>query len=301
MRVLVTGASGFIGGHLAKHLLRSGEDVAVVLRQHSQMERLDAPQEERLVKLIYDGSTDSLISSFKDFKPEVVVHAASFFVAEHRSDQIIDLISSNVLFGTQILEAMILSDCFKLVNIGTSWQHFLQEEYNPVCLYAATKQAFETISRFYVEAKKLSITTLKLFDTFGPNDKRPKILPYLLDPKNSNKPKVDMSPGDQLIDLVYIDDVLAAILSAIERLMDTRDQGATEYAVSSGHPIKLRDLVAVITRITGNKSEFNWGGRSYREREVMIPWNTGKPLPGWKAQVTIEEGLKRILGDHVCH
>ena len=299
MRVLVTGASGFIGGHLTEHLLRSGNDVGVILRQHSQMEHLDSPQDEHLVKSIYDGSTDSLISSLRDFKPEAVVHAASFFVAEHKSDQIIDLITSNVLFGTQILEAMVLSDCSKLVNIGTSWQHFLQERYNPVCLYAATKQAFEDIARFYVEAKNLSITTLKLFDTFGPNDKRAKILPYLLNPKNANKEKVDMSPGDQMIDLVYIDDVVTAILSALERLKDDRDRGATEYAVSSEHPIKLRDLVAVITRITGNKSEFHWGGRPYREREVMIPWNTGKPIPGWKAHVTIEEGLKRILGGNV--
>ena len=299
MRVIVTGSTGFIGGHLTEHLLRSGNDVGVILRQHSQFEQISSHQDRSLVKLIYDGSTDSLISSLRNFQPEAVVHVASFFVAEHKSDQIIDLITSNVLFGTQILEAMTLSNCSKLVNIGTSWQHFLQERYNPVCLYAATKQAFEDIARFYVEAKNLSITTLKLFDTFGPNDKRAKILPYLLDPKNANKEKVDMSPGDQLIDLVYIDDVVTAILLALERLKDERDKGATEYAVSSEHPMRLRDLVAFIARITSNTNKFNWGGRPYREREVMIPWNGGKTIPGWNAHVTIEEGLKRILGDDV--
>ena len=299
MRIIVTGSTGFIGGHLTGHLLRSGNDVGVVLRKNSRFEHSDFPQGNSLVKLICDGSTDSLISSFRNFQPEAVVHVASFFVAEHKSDQIIDLVTSNILLGTQILEAMALSNCSKLVNIGTSWQHFLQEKYNPVCLYAATKQAFEDIARFYVEAKNISITTLKLFDTFGPNDKRQKILPYLLDPKNANKDKVDMSPGDQMIDLVYIDDVVTAILSALERLKDERDKGATEYTVSSGHPIKLRDLVAIIARFTGNKSEFNWGAKAYRAREVMVPWSGGKTIPGWNAHVTIEDGLKRILDGDV--
>lgn len=299
MRILITGASGFIGNHLTQYLLNLGNDVAVVLRPQSKLLLQAKPMESSLIQIVYDGSIESLITSVKAFQPELVVHTASLFIAEHKSQQITDLISSNVLFGTHILEAMTLSNCTKLVNIGTSWQHYHDEKYNPVCLYAATKQAFEDIAQFYLETKKLSITTLKLFDTFGPNDRRAKIVPYLLSLKNKKKQKLDMSPGDQFIDLVYITDVLTAIHSAINRLQNGQDKGKTEFAVSSGHPIRLRELVDLLIRLSSIEVDLVWGGRPYRENEVMTPWSTENRIPGWTTKVKIEEGLKRIIGTHV--
>jgi len=108
-----------------------------------------------------------------------------------------------------------------------------------------------------------------------------------------------MSPGEQLLDLVYIDDIVAAFLLAAERLQAGQVVGHERYAVSSGHPLRLRDLVGLYAKVTGRSLPIEWGGRPYRPREVMVPWNTGAVLPGWAPKVGLVEGI-RLMGQDLC-
>jgi nucleoside-diphosphate-sugar epimerase len=95
--------------------------------------------------------------------------------------------------------------------------------------------------------------------------------------------------------LVYIDDVVNAFLIADDQ-MEKIDPGShRSYMISSNKLIKLRDLVKRYEDITGKELPIHWGGRSYRPREVMIPWNKGKVLPGWNPSVSLEEGLRKII------
>lgn len=64
--------------------------------------------------------------------------------------------------------------------------------------------------------------------------------------------------------------------------------------LSSGNPISLKELVAVYSRTIGKPLPIEWGGRAYRSREVMVPWNKGKKLPGWKTKIGLVEGIKRM-------
>src|SRR5690606_23561143 len=131
--------------------------------------------------------------------------------------------------------------------------------YSPVCLYAATKQAFESILAFYQETAQLGAITLTLFDTYGPEDRRSKLLPLLVRMKPDDEP-LEMSPGEQKIDLVYIDDVIDAYLLAASMLLRGTVSGCGEqYAVGTGVPISLRELVAVYERISGWQLPIQWG------------------------------------------
>jgi nucleoside-diphosphate-sugar epimerase len=289
---LVTGATGYIGGRLAQRLFAEGWNVHVLIRPTSDRSALH-DSAGNLMAHTFDGSTDELIRIMAAIRPAVVFHLASLFLAQHQSSDVEPLIRSNVLFSTQLVEAMAVNGLQRLVNTGTSWQHYESKEYNPVCLYAATKQAFATILQFYTETSSLKSITLKLFDTYGPDDPRPKLFTILRKIAHEQSP-LDMSPGDQLIDLVYIDDVLDAYITAARLLLSNESSGHTEYAVSSGALIKLKDLINVYSRITRRTLPIVWGGRPYRPREVMIPWNKGTRLPGWKPKVTLEEGIRQI-------
>lgn len=66
------------------------------------------------------------------------------------------------------------------------------------------------------------------------------------------------------------------------------------FAVSSGSPITLKELVKIYEDVIGKKLPIEWGGRSYREREVMVTWNRGRLLPGWSVKIGLEEGIRRI-------
>jgi nucleoside-diphosphate-sugar epimerase len=230
-------------------------------------------------------------------QPDLVFHLASIFVAEHTSDYILNLVQSNITFGAQILEAMTQCQVRYLVNTGTSWQNFENQEYNPVNLYAATKQAFEDILIYYIQAAAIGAITLRLFDTYGPDDPRPKLFSALQKSARTKTP-LEMSPGDQLIDLVHVEDVAEAYLVAARRLLDGKGKGHEVYAVSSAKPVRLRDLVAIYQRLTGCSFEVNWGRRPYREREVMLPWSKGKRLPEWKPRISLEQGISSLGVPH---
>ena len=175
-------------------------------------------------------------------RPAIVFNLASYFLVTHCPGDIASMIDANISFGTHLLEAMVQTDVRKLVNVGTSWQHYQNCNYGPVNLYAATKQAFEDISQFYVDAHGVQIITLKLFDTYGPADHRKKLFHYLKQAVQDQL--VPMSPGEQLIDLVYVDDAVEAFVLAGERLMAEQVTGHEKYAVCSGKPVTLRELVA---------------------------------------------------------
>jgi nucleoside-diphosphate-sugar epimerase len=240
---------------------------------------------------IYDGSTESMVNCIVQAKPDVVFHLASLFLSQHAIKDVNALIQSNVLFGSQLLEAMKVNQVTNLVNTGTSWQHYNNEDYNPVSLYAATKQAFEAILEYYVQACGIKVITLKLFDTYGPDDPRPKLF-HLLRAFATSGETLDMSGGEQFIDLVHIDDVTEAYLIAAQRLIECRAQQHERYAVSSGNPMPLRDLVQLYTEVTGSAIHVNWGARPYRFREVMKTWTGGGSIEGWQPKLALADGMK---------
>lgn len=287
---LVTGATGFVGGHLARRLVRDGWQVHILSRAGSRLP--DALEFSQIVSHVHDGSTDGLVRCVDQAKPDVVFHLASLFLSQHATKDVEPLMASNVLFGNQLLEAMKVNEVSLFINTGTSWQHYNNEDYNPVCLYAATKQAFEAILEYYVQACGIKAITLKLFDTYGPNDPRSKLF-HLLNKAATSEDPLDMSAGEQLIDLVHIDDVTEAYVIAAQRLLKGNITEHECYAVSSGHPLPLKTLVELYAQMTKQKIPVNWGARPYRFREVMSPWNKGCLIEGWHPKIDLGKGLKQ--------
>ncbi|MEJ2632456.1 MAG: NAD(P)-dependent oxidoreductase [Acidihalobacter sp.] len=288
-RALVTGATGFIGSHLVRRLLVEGWSVHVIVRPETDRGALsDLGGAVEIYE--HDGTTEGMIRLVKEAAPDVVFHLASLFLAQHRVEDVARLITSNVLFSTQLVEGMLANDVRMLVNTGTSWQHFEDAPYNPVNLYAATKQAFEDILDYYVNAHGLRVITLALFDTYGPNDPRPKLISLLWKTALEQTP-IAMSPGLQKIDLVHVDDVVEAfVLSA--SMLERQTLGHERYGVSSGAPMRLVDLVDAFERATGcEKLPIEWGGRPYRPREVMEPWQSYRTPPGWTPHISFAEGI----------
>ena len=244
-----------------------------------------------------DGSIESIRSIVRDAKPEIVFHMASLFVAEHKPQDVIALVESNIAFGAALLEAMSLEGAGRLINTGTSWQHFGGISYRPANLYAATKQAFDALVEYYVDACALSTITLELFDTYGPGDTRRKFLSLLLEAARTQKPLV-ASEGEQQIDLVHIDDVASAYQAAGDLIVDCASGGVhRRFGVSSGAPVTLRGLAEEVAHVIGTSVPVIWGGRAYRTREVMQVPSVNEPLPGWMPRIGLREGIRSLAGD----
>ena len=293
MKILITGITGFIGNHLSKKLLKYGHEIYAILRNPA----LENKYKKKNIKCFADNhSMADLVKFFKRVKFDGVVHCASRFSVEHKSEEINDLITSNVLFSTRLLESSVKTNVNWFINTGTFWQHYENKVYSPVNLYAATKQAFESIAKYYMEISEINFVTLKLNDTYGPNDTRHKIFNLWKKIAETGE-TLGMSQGEQYIDTVYIDDVVDAYVRTIDLLQgDNKKRGkGKSFAVSSGNLLKLKDLADVFEKINKGKLNIMWGEKPYRKREVMMPWNKGTKIPGWKPKVSIEEGISMLL------
>lgn len=291
MRILLTGVTGFIGSHLARRLAARHE-VAALLRPGAKRERI---QPLKLKELAWDESAAGLAPLLGAFKPELIIHLASLFIGEHKPGDVEGLVASNVRFPTLLLEAATAAGCRQFINTGSAWQHYDNAAYAPVSLYAATKQAFADILAYYVQVGSVTrALTLELSDTYGPDDPRPKLIPIMRTSAAEGK-TMSMSPGDQLVDFVHVEDAGAAYERAIELLPEIPERQSRVYAVRSGAPLKLKDFIALYNEISPKPVKVEWGARPYRARETMQPWTQGQTLPGWQPRINLREGLKALV------
>lgn len=292
MKLLITGASGFIGHHLVKRLTESNHEVSLIVRPGSNVN----PPSNKIKTFVFEGDLALLTEWMQKQKFDGVIHLASLFLAQHKPEDVKNLIDSNVGFATGILDASVSSGVPWFINTGTFWQHYESQSYAPVNLYAATKQAFESIAKYYYDTQPINFVTLKLNDTFGPEDSRPKIFNLWHKISLTNE-SIDMSPGEQLIDISFIDNVIDAYEKLIEAVTQDTKRTLTgkSFAVLSPERMSLKQLASVFEKASGKKLHINWGKREYRPREVMIPWENGSVVPGWKPAVSIEEGIRRTF------
>jgi nucleoside-diphosphate-sugar epimerase len=295
-RALVTGATGFIGSRLAQNLVRNGVEIAIIARASSSFDQLGGAANQVEV-LRHDGSTEQLTELVGKFSPEIVFHLAANFIGVHSSEDVAPLVADNVAFTAQLCEAMVAGEVHYLVAAGTVWQHAKsppgETVPTPNSLYAATKQAAEDIIAYYAQTGALSSMVLKIYDSYGPGDKRPKLLSALA-AKSAAGETLDATSGRQQLHLVHVDDIVAAFRHAGEMLASGKADGHQSFTLPSAEAVDLRMLVALWQAATGRTVDVAWGARPDRPGEIMVPWE-GPRLPGWAPKIPLKTGFKTLF------
>jgi len=270
VKLAITGASGYIGTRLRKLCDQRGIEYRTIDRGQSDQQ---------------------IVEMLNSFSPNVVVHLASLFVPEHSVHDVANLVHSNIEFGTRVLENMRQSEVKGVVTAGSGWQDGRGES-APNSLYAATKNCFEHIGRFYCQEYGFRMVSLRIFDSAGPEDPRPKLLNTLVRREAEASP-LQMSGGEQLIHLVHADDIASGFLLAAERLKDKTGEPFKIFDLRSNQALSLRELVEKLELFLGRKLPIRWGAKPYRINEVMRPFEGRNKLPGW----TTRHNLDQIFQD----
>lgn len=302
MKILISGTTGFVGIHLVKRLTEAGHDVRAIVRPSSDTSRLTKEKIDTYVFGTEDGNVESLTSYMQKERFDGVIHLASLFLAQHRPRDVKSLTDSNVFFSAALLEAAVAAKTPWFINTGTFWQHYGNESYSPVNLYAATKQAFLDIASYYIEISDIDFVTIELGDMFGPGDETRKRIFNVWKNISPSGETLEMSPGAQQIDASHIDNIVDGYERMITLISKDAASGKRKlcgksFVISSDEIMTLKELAEIFEEISGMNYNIAWGAREYRPREVMKTWNKGKKIPGWKPKISVREGVKKYLHD----
>lgn len=291
-KVIVSGGNGYIGASLISRLLTNDIEVHAIVNENHQ--RLDAILPAECIHVLRDG-IGSAVEIVTRTQPDTIFHLAAVYAEPVSASCVLSMIDGNLTLGACLLFAA--THCGRnpvFVNTGTYWQFDQSSAYSPNTLYAATKHAFQDLLLFYRERLGVRSLSLILYDTFGENDTRPKLWNRLTSaPPGASMP---LSPGDQTIHLLHIDDTVSAFFRAAELLHDNSPV-APLYSVASLEPVTLKSLVEELNARGNLSLNLQWGAVPYWEGQVLEPW-VGEPLPGWTPQIHVLPALLRMASSH---
>jgi len=297
-RVLVTGAAGFLGSHLVPRLIEEGAEVCVLdqpnARRWALLERSDLAASLRAdVRTLAEPSRDRALGDV-----DVIFHLAAVGVTGDVTDMR-QVVTGNidgtlaVLLAAQRLGSRLLycGSCFEYGS-GDRWSEDALPA--PTTEYGAAKAAGWLLANAFARRTGVEVVSLRPFTMYGPMEPPGRLVPSVVRHALAGRP-IDLTPGDQLRDFVFVTDAVDAFVAAA-----TTDAavGGT-FNVCTGNPVTVRDVVHRVLRCTGSSSEARFGALAYRPTELAVlsgdPTRAEQVLK-WRARVSLDEGLSRTIG-----
>lgn len=291
MRVLVTGASGFIGSHVVRNLVANGHEVTAVARPDSSLARIaDIEQRVDLVRWIPAPESPAVFP--EGLSADVCIHLAwyavpgSYLTAPENID--------SMVYSLRLLEALHAIACRHVVMIGTCAEYDTDVGYlrevgptRPATLYAAAKLATALIGAQRASQLDIGFTWARIFYLYGPQEDPRRMLPSLIRAQLAGS-EFEATAGDQVKDYLHVDDVASAICALALK------QVAGTYNVCSGEPITVRQFMTMAAEIAGRPELIRFG--AVRQRGWEPPFVCGdnqrlRATTGWAPRHALADGL----------
>lgn len=285
MKLLITGATGFLGSNLTRALASRGHEVVLLKRSFSNCRRI-ADLLPRMVS--YDLDLVSLEEVFSlEQGLSAVIHTATCYGRSGESCP--EIFSANTVFPLGLLELASSAGVAAFVNTGTGLPRFL----NP---YALSKQQFAEWGRLYADKKEIRFINLELEHFYGTGDDESNFSAHVIRSCVNNLPELNLTSGEQLRDFIHIDDVIDAYLLVLERAIDSSTY-YQDIGLGSGRPVKIRSFVETVHGFAGSTTRLNFGAIPYRDNEVMESCADLTALKelGWFPKISLEEGIGRTV------
>lgn len=198
--ILLTGSTGFIGSNLLIHLKKRNIKIYDIIRYSKKKVKC-----KNYYPVIFKNNSE-LESKLKKIKINSVINCATHYSLKQDSNSLIQLINANVTFGTLIIKNT-SSKIKKFINFGTMME-FDGNKQNPNNIYAITKVFYEKILTYFQKKnKKIKIYNIKIFETFGDNDNRKKIIPTIINSYKNDK-TFELLSSKIKMNFVSIDNVI---------------------------------------------------------------------------------------------
>jgi UDP-glucose 4-epimerase len=286
-KVLITGASGFIGSHLCRRLCQAGIELHAI-------SRAKRPGHEGKLQWWQGDLSDNATAHelVHAVKPDVIFHLASHVMGARSLENVLPTFRSNLFSTVNIMAAASEIGCRRIVLTNS-----LEEPDPggpasvPSSPYAAAKWASSGYARMFHALYQLPVVILRLFMVYGPAQQDlGKLIPYVtLCLLRGEAPR--LSSGRRDVDWIYVEDVVDGIITAAQ----ANDVEGKTIDIGSGELVSIRKVVEHLVRLTNPTIQPLFGALPERSLEQVRTADTAKSnaLLGWKAKISLEQGLKR--------
>lgn len=286
-KVLVTGASGFIGSHLCDRLVKEQAEVHAIYRTQP-------PTGKSRVRWSQADVSDlaSVSRLVRDIRPDVIFHLASHVKGAPDLEHVLPTFHSNLQSTVNLLTLAAETGCKRIVLTGSLAEPEPQNgELFPSAPYAAAKWASSGYARMFHALYQLPVVIARVFMVYGPAQQDlTKLIPYVtLSLLRGEIPKI--SSGGRLVDWIYVSDVVDGFIA----LGQVPGIDGETLDLGSGELVSIRDLVQQLAGIVDPRARVDFGALRDRPLEptrLANPAATSARI-GWKPRVTLQEGLAR--------
>lgn len=297
MNVLITGATGFVGRRVVKQLILSYHNISILT--------INRDVNKALSLLPFDNcrhiSVSDMDAEVPVFKPDVCIHLATLSTSRNDAEIIGPMVDANITFGIRLLSAVSKANSLKLfVNTGSfaEYRDGVENGINDAYLYTATKSAFRHFVDYYSHLNGFKYINVVPFTIYGGDDTAKKLMDYMIESISSKEP-VKMSPGNQILDFVHVDDVVCFFVRSVNVLNDLAlINNGENFFIGTGVGTKVRDLASLIENQLGKKLNILWGGLDYRPLDVMYavaPVEKNNVVVPWRADISLNDGVKMLI------
>ena len=326
MKILVTGAAGFIGSFTAERLAKRGDTVVGIDNLNDYYDvNLKRARLQRLGKLsgfsfeevdIAEGSAWQ--STFDEHRPERIVHLAAQAGVRHSIEHPHTYVDANITGFLNVLESVRNSDVDHLVFASTSAVYGANTQMpfstahavdHPLSMYAATKKANELMAHAYSHLYRIPATGLRFFTVYGPWG-RPDMALFVFTRKIlAGEPIEVFNHGNHRRDFTYIDDIVEGVLRVLDRppgsdpawRSDRPDPSSSAapyrlYNIGNGQPVQLLRFIEIIEEQLGRRAVMQL--LPMQPGDVQDTFADVEPLAtdlDYQPATPIEEGIARFL------
>ncbi len=303
MKILVTGGAGFIGHHVALHLLSKGFDVVVL----DSFERASPLATRRLKETSItvvkgDVREASLLSSVLRNNVDVVVHCAAYIDVSESFEKPVEYVDNNVA-GTVAIAHSCHKYGAKLIHLssaavyGNPIQLPIPEEHplNPISPYGLSKVLSEKVVEFYGKLG-LKYTILRPFNVYGPGQtpSYAGVIVKFIERVKKKLPPIIYGDGEQTRDFIHVQDLAEFIELIIEKNVWNKT-----FNVGTGKPTKIIDLAKTVMKIAGVEGEPVFAPpRPGDIKHSYADISKAKKTLGFKPKISLKEGLRKLIQEH---
>lgn len=282
MKILLTGATGFLGRNLLTAILADGHEVialcrATTVRSHA------GPAAASVSWHNVERGFESLF--YKHPNIDCIIHTAATY--GRRGESIPDIVATNMMMPFNLLDASIKAGVSRFINTDSSLPRSINT-------YTLAKAQFADWGRYCSGLGQIQFFNIRLEHMYGPDDDETKFTSHVINACRDNRPELELTLGEQLRDFIYIDDVVAAYRYLIS---DMTLAGFEEIELGSGHAVAIREFVELVRTQTNSSTKLNFGAVPYRHNEVMLSVADTIKLAslGWQCKTDLNTGIRKVL------